>query len=147
MAAGTGVGGERRAEGPTMQLGGRASTAGWTGRKRACSRIFSAACSRAFYHAPEAKRNWRAIRAALTRCARHFGKLDRLLEGRPYLLRAALTLADIAIGTSLYRYFELEIERPSHPQVERWYRALQQRQAFREHVIIPFEELRGRLDY
>jgi hypothetical protein len=56
-------------------------------------------------------------------------------------------LADIAIGTSLYRYFELEIDRPPLPRVERWYRALQQRSAFREHVMIPFEELRGRLDY
>ncbi len=75
-----------------------------------------------FYRAPEAKRNWPAIRAALARCARHFVKLDRVLEGRPYLLGDALTLADIAIGTSLYRYFELEIERPPLPQVERWYR-------------------------
>jgi hypothetical protein len=31
------------------------------------------------------------------------------------------------------------------PQVERWYRTLQQRAAFRDHVMIPFEELRGRL--
>jgi glutathione S-transferase len=29
--------------------------------------------------------------------------------------------------------------------VERWYRTLQQRPAFREHVMIPFTELRGRL--
>jgi glutathione S-transferase len=35
-----------------------------------------------------------------------------LLEGRPFLLGDALTLADITAGTSLYRYFELEIERP-----------------------------------
>ena len=56
-----------------------------------------------------------------------------------------MTLADITTGTSLYRYFELEIERPALPQVERWYDALQQRAAFREQVMIPFEELRGRL--
>jgi glutathione S-transferase len=30
-------------------------------------------------------------------------------------------------------------------QVERWYRALQQRPACRAHVMLPFEELRGRL--
>jgi glutathione S-transferase len=100
-----------------------------------------------FYRTPEAKRNWPAIRAALKRCAAHFKKLDRLLEGRPYLLGDALTLADIPIGTSLYRYFELEIERPLLPQLERWYRTLQQRKAFAEHVMVPFEELRGRLDY
>ena len=63
------------------------------------------------------------------------------------MLGEALTLADITAGTSLYRYFELEIERPQLAQVERWYRTLQQRAPFREHVMIPFEELRGRLDY
>ena len=100
-----------------------------------------------FYRTPEDERNWPAIRASLARCAAHFAKLDRLLEGRPFLLGDALTLADITAGTSLYRYFELEIERPSLPQVERWYRTLQQRDAFRRAVMIPFDELRGRLDY
>lgn len=100
-----------------------------------------------FYRTPEDKRNWPAINAALARCAGHFEKLDRLLEGRSFLLGEAPTLADISAGTSLYRYFELEIERPVLPQVERWYRALQQRPAFRAHVMIPFGELRGRLDY
>jgi glutathione S-transferase len=98
-----------------------------------------------FYRTPEDKRNWPAIRAALARSASHFTKLDRLLEGRSFLLGDALTLADITAGTSLYRYFELEIERPRLLEVERWYQSLQQRPAFREHVMIPFEELRGRL--
>jgi len=100
-----------------------------------------------FYRTPEDKRNWPAIRGSLARCASHFGRLERLLEGRTFLLGEALTLADITAGTSLYRYFELEIERPQLPQVERWYRTLQQRPAFAEHVMIPFAELHGRLDY
>ena len=58
-----------------------------------------------------------------------------------------LSLADITAGTSLYRYFELEIERPSLPNVERWYRALAERDAYRTHVMIPFGELFGRLDF
>jgi glutathione S-transferase len=100
-----------------------------------------------FYRTPEPKQNWPAINAALARCAGHFSKLDRLLEGRSFLLGDALSLADITAGTSLYRYFELEIERPSLPQVERWYATLQTREAFCTHVMIPFGELRGRLDY
>ena len=98
-----------------------------------------------FYRTPEDKRNWQAIRASLARFVRHFEKLDRLLEGRPFLLGEALTLADITAGTSLYRYFELQIERPALPQVERWFRTLARRAAYRVHVMIPFEELRGRL--
>src|SRR5664279_607046 len=100
-----------------------------------------------FFRTPEDKRNWPAIRASLSRCVRHFEKLDRLLQGRAFLLGDTLTLADITAGTSLYRYFELEIERPKLAQVERWYHRLRERPPFREHVMIPFEELRGRLDY
>jgi glutathione S-transferase len=58
-----------------------------------------------------------------------------------------LTLTDITAGTSLYRYFELEIQRPQLPQVERWYHTLRERAAFRAHIMVPFGELRGRLDY
>ena len=100
-----------------------------------------------FYRTPDDQRNWPAIRTALARCAQHFAKLDRLLEQSPFLLGDALSLADITAGTVLYRYFELEIERVALPAVERWYRTLQARQAFRTHVMIPFGELRGRLAY
>jgi len=99
-----------------------------------------------FYRTPDDKRNWGTINAALSRCATHFGKLDRLLDGRSFLLGETLSLADITAGTSLYRYFELEIERPSVPNVEAWYRRLCERDAYREHVMVPFGELRGRLD-
>jgi glutathione S-transferase len=98
-----------------------------------------------FFRTPPEQRNWPAINAALARTAFHLRKLDRLLQGRTFLLGETLSLADITAGTSLYRYFELEIERPSLPQVERWYRMLQQRTAYREHVMLGFEELRGRL--
>jgi glutathione S-transferase len=100
-----------------------------------------------FFRTPEHQRDWRSIRTALGRCERHFARLERLLEDKPFLLGDALSLADVTAGTSLYRYFELEIARPALSAVERWYRTLQQRPAFRRHVMIPFEELRGRLDY
>jgi glutathione S-transferase len=101
----------------------------------------------AFYRTPEDKRNWPAIRAALARCAHHFGQLEGQLEGRRLLLGDHLTLADISVGTALYRYFELEIDRPSMPNVVRWYHALREREAYRVHVMIPFSDLFGRLDY
>jgi glutathione S-transferase len=80
----------------------------------------------------------------MPRCANDFAKLDRLLEGRTFLLGERPSLADITAGTSLYRYFELEIERPKLPQVERWYSTLSEREPFRTHIMIPFGELRGR---
>ncbi|MGY3692894.1 glutathione S-transferase [Bradyrhizobium sp. USDA 3240] len=100
-----------------------------------------------FFRTPENQRDRPAIHKALARCEQHFAKLEQLLEARPFLLGETLSLADITAGTSLYRYFGLEIARPPLPAVERWYQRLQQRPPFRQHVMIPFVELRGRLDY
>jgi glutathione S-transferase len=100
-----------------------------------------------YYRTPEAQRDWPAIEKSLARCAEHFQLLDRVLAARPYLNGDRLSLADIPAGTSLYRYFELDIDRPELPNVSAWYRRLQERPAYREHVMLPFGELRGRLDY
>ena len=50
--------------------------------------------------------------------------LNRVLADRPYLGGEALTLADIPVGTALYRYFGLEIEWPDVPNVQDWYTRL-----------------------
>jgi len=100
-----------------------------------------------FYRTPEPLRDWPAIHNNVARCARHFQLLDQVLADRKFLCGHALTLADIPAGTGLYRYFELEIERPSVPNVEAWYRRLQERPAYREWVMVSFNELRGRLDF
>jgi glutathione S-transferase len=99
------------------------------------------------YRTPESQQNRLIIRDKIARCAQHFKLLDNILEDRPFLCGNSLTLADIPAGTSLYRYFELEIDRPAVPNVEAWYRRLQERPAYREHVMVPFSELLGRLDY
>lgn len=100
-----------------------------------------------FYRTPEEKRDWPAIREAMERCARCYRLLDGQLAARAYLAGDRLTMADVPAGTTLYRYFELEIERPPVPRVEAWYRRLAERPAYREHVMIPFDDLRGRLDF
>lgn len=100
-----------------------------------------------YYRTPEPQRNWHEIRKNLDRCAELLGLLDKILARRPFLAGDRLTLADIPAGTTLYRYYELDLERPSLPNVEAWYGRLQHRAAYREHVMVPFEELRGRLDY
>jgi glutathione S-transferase len=100
-----------------------------------------------FYRTPEANRNLPAIASKVRACAQHFQLLDRILADRPFLCGDDLTLADIPAGTLLYRYFEIDIERPSVPNVEAWYRRLQERPAYREHVMVPFGELYGRLEY
>jgi glutathione S-transferase len=100
-----------------------------------------------FYRTPEAQRNWPAIERGIKRCTDYFLLLDRWLEHRTYLCGEHLTLADIPAGTALYRYFNLDIKRPDIANVEAWYLRLQQHPAYRQHVMIPFDDLFGRLDY
>lgn len=100
-----------------------------------------------FYRTPEASRNWPLIRQSIAHCAELFQRLDRHLAGKASLEGSGLTIGDIPVGALLYRYFELEIERPPLPSVEAWYTRLTARPAYRDHVMIPFEELRGRLAF
>src|SRR5256885_8589657 len=140
-------------------LGGRASGFFFSSRRRhtrlqgdwssdVCSSdLFLVGVFWGFYRTPESRRNWLAIKERIDQCAQHFQLLDRMLADRAFLLGDRLSLGDIPIGTNLYRYFNLEIDRPSVPNVEAWYRRLQDRSAYRTHVMVPFGELRGRLEY
>ncbi len=98
------------------------------------------------YRTPEAQRNRPAVERAIAQSAEAFSLIEQVLGDQPWLSGEALGLADIPAGALLYRYFELDIERPSLPKVEAWYRRLQARPAYRAEVMIPFSELRNRLD-
>ena len=100
-----------------------------------------------FYRTPEPKRDMAAVNRAIEKTANCLQLLDQLIGDKDYLLENDLTLADIPTGTNLYRYYNLDIDRPSLPNVERWYAALQSRDAYRDHVMVPFDDLFGRLDY
>jgi len=99
------------------------------------------------YRTPETQRDLAAIRAALELCARDLQILDDMLAVRPYLAGDELTLADIPAGTLMFRYFTLDIQRPNLPHVAAWYRRLEQRIAYRDNVMVPYDELFGRLTF
>lgn len=54
-----------------------------------------------------------------------------------YFAGSVFSIADLPNGALLHRYFNLPIERPSLPSIERWYTVLQAREAFRQHVMLP----------
>lgn len=100
-----------------------------------------------FYRTPSELRDQSAVEKSVGLCAGYFKLLNDVLCDRPFLCGDTLSLADITAGTNLYRYFALEIDRPSVPNVQAWYDKLKHRAAYQEHVMVPFDELRGRLDY
>ena len=63
--------------------------------------------------------------------------LDGHLAARRFVAGDTLTIGDIPVGASCYRYYGLPIERPQLPNVEAWYGRLKERAPFREHVMVP----------
>ncbi|MDP2125569.1 MAG: glutathione S-transferase [Parvibaculum sp.] len=100
-----------------------------------------------YYRTPEAMRNTNAIERAIAQCAEHVLLLDRQLAGQPYICGEKITLADIPAGTVLFRYYGLDIARPYAPHVEAWYARLRDRPAYAAHVMVPFDDLKGRLAF
>ncbi|MBM7045257.1 MULTISPECIES: glutathione S-transferase family protein [Rhizobium] len=83
-----------------------------------------------------------AIAAALTALGAKLDIAEKQLERHRFLAGDDLTPADIQFGHVLYRYFDIDIPRPSLPRLERYYGNLTERPAFREHVMVSYEELR-----
>lgn len=100
-----------------------------------------------YYRQPRATRNWRAISAARADCEASYALLDAQLASRPFIVGDNLTLADIAAGATLHRYFGMGLRVPRPSNVERWYAQLQARPAYRQHIMTPFAELHGRTTF
>jgi glutathione S-transferase len=86
---------------------------------------------------PPEQRDPAALAQAEASAAKAFALLDRHLAGRAYLCGDAFTVADIPNGISAYRWYALDIARPTLPNVERWYRTISARAGFKEHVALP----------
>lgn len=101
----------------------------------------------AFYRTPADRRDDARITQLTADCAAAVGALDLWLRERPFVAGAAFSMADIPAGVLVYRYFEIEVERPAARAVAAWRARLAERAPYREQVMRPFGELFGRLAY
>ncbi len=83
-----------------------------------------------------------ALAAALHTLGRLFDIAERQLAARAFLCGEAFTLADVQFGHILYRYFDIAIPRAERPALRRFYERLRERPAYREHVMVSYDELR-----
>ena len=100
-----------------------------------------------YFRTPPERWDRAGLAPAMAECDQFFSLLDGVLAGQSYLAGAAFSLADIPAGTALYRYFNMDQPVPRHRNVDAWYERLCARKAYREAIMVPFEELRGREDY
>ncbi len=92
---------------------------------------------------PETERDKKAIAFALRALHERLAIAEARLEKAEWLAGPSLTLADIQFGHVLFRYFDIDIERPDWPRLNEYNDRLMMRPAFREHVAISYDELRA----
>jgi glutathione S-transferase len=100
------------------------------------------------FRTPVADRDDKRIASVNAAANKAYQILEDHLADREYLVGDRFTAADIPAGMTLYRYLEMkEIDLPHLPNLRRWYAALCERPAYQTHIMLDFEELRGRLDF
>lgn len=88
------------------------------------------------------KRDPVAIQQALENLDPYLAVGDNQLSRQPFIAGENFTLADIQLGHSLYRYFDIDISRKSYPNLRRYFDDLTKRAAFKETVMVSYDELR-----
>jgi glutathione S-transferase len=83
-------------------------------------------------------RNPDKIAASVRATADTLSILDAHLQDREYVAGDDLTVGDVALGSTIYRWLTLEIDRPPLPNLQAWHDRLQERPAYREHVMVPY---------
>ena len=73
-----------------------------------------------------------AIGAALVGLS---GILDRYLGGAEYVRGDGFTMGGIPLRISSWRWFAMPLDRPDLPNLARWFEALKQRPAYRQHIM------------
>lgn len=84
---------------------------------------------------PAAEQDWAKINASINDCAALLGIVDQALSEKPYLSGDEIGMGDIPLGSFIYAWFEMPIERPSMPHLEAWYERLKLRPAYRNAVM------------
>ncbi len=101
-----------------------------------------ATCFLQLIRTPAADRSVAAVEAAAKRAGEKLAILDSQLAGKPFILGDTLTMADVAVGSFMYRYYNLPIARPTLANVDAWYQRLQARPAYRDHVMVDFAAMK-----
>jgi glutathione S-transferase len=84
---------------------------------------------------PPEKRDHAAIAASQANTTAAMKILDAQLSKTAYVAGASFSMGDIPVGLIAFRFRQLVPDRPALPNLERWYGAIEQRDAFRNHVV------------
>jgi len=83
---------------------------------------------------PPEKRDHAAIAASQQKTTEAMKIFDANLANRAYAAGENFSMGDIPVGIMVYRFRQLVPDRPSLPNLERWYAQIEKRPGFRDHV-------------
>ncbi|MBX9409747.1 glutathione S-transferase [Pseudomonas baetica] len=84
---------------------------------------------------PADQQDWAAINAAITQCNELLSMVNAALASQPYLGGTEIGMGDIPLGSFIYAWFEMPIERAPQPHLQAWYERLKQRPAYKKAVM------------
>lgn len=86
---------------------------------------------------PADKRNLAEVEDNRKKLAGYLAMADAQLGKSAYLAGAAFTMGDIPLAVLCHRWFNLPLERPATPHLERWFKTVSARPAFQKHCAAP----------
>ena len=88
---------------------------------------------------PENQRDAKILATACAKFDRAIQIMEEQLGHTRFIASDNFTYGDIPLGPFIYRYFRLVPDHPPLPNVERWYKEISARPAFKTHVLdVPF---------
>ena len=84
---------------------------------------------------PVEQQDWVKINAAIKVSTELLTIVDQALSEKPYLSGDEFGMGDIPLGSFMYAWFEMPIERSSMPHLSAWYERLKLRPAYRNGVM------------
>jgi len=84
---------------------------------------------------PADQQDWVQINGAIKTCQALLIVVDDALAKQPYLSGEALGMGDIPLGSFIYAWFEMPIERPAMHHLHAWYERLKARPAYQKAVM------------
>jgi glutathione S-transferase len=91
----------------------------------------------ALYRTPPEKLDRAALDAMIERLSAAMAQLESHLSTHPFIAGASFSIADVAFGNSVWRWFAFPIERPQLPHLEEWQARISDRSGYRKYVAQP----------
>jgi glutathione S-transferase len=90
-----------------------------------------------YFRTPAASRNETELARQLAHLTSAMILLDEQIAGRAFIAGDNLTIADVAFGNSVWRWFAFPVDRPKLPNLQAWQDRVAERPGHRLHIAQP----------